>query len=89
MTCLRELYGTADYTPTARDDNFVAIGGFLEQYPNYDDLYQFEQTERPDAFAANYTFSFQSVNGGLNTQNGLGNEADLGKFRGSGNQDGR
>lgn len=77
IECYRELYGTVDYQPRARDNNVIAVASFLEQYANYQDLSQFTQKYRPEAYEANYTFGFASINGGLNDQSMPGLEANL------------
>lgn len=81
--CLRQLYGTYDYTPRVPQRNSLALTGYLNEYAQYDDLAQFLQLERPDQ--ANYTFKTVSVAGGVNPQGlnssqvsaGTGIEANL------------
>lgn len=75
MQCLRELYKTADYKPQAPGKQFIGISGFLEQYPNAQDLQQFLATERTDAVG--YMYNFTSIDGGLNDQSMPGVEANL------------
>lgn len=77
VQCIRELYGTVDYKPIARKENTVAIGSFLEEYASYQDFKDFTKSQRKDAYAANYTFGFVSVKGGLNDQSMAGLEANL------------
>lgn len=36
--CLRHLYGTSDYVPSASHRNGLGITGYLDQYPSHSDL---------------------------------------------------
>lgn len=36
--CLRQLYGTANYTPAATDTNSIGIAGYLDEFANIADL---------------------------------------------------
>ena len=36
--CLRALYYTADYVPSATDTNKLGVAGYLKEYANYADL---------------------------------------------------
>lgn len=74
-SCLRSLYKTAHYTPTAMATNKFGIAGYLEQYANYADLQSFLQKFRPDAVCGN--FSTVKVNGGKDDQSDPGVEANL------------
>ncbi|KAH9921162.1 tripeptidyl peptidase A [Fomitopsis serialis] len=64
--CLLELYNATGYTPQVPGENKIAVTGYLEQYANYADYYQFLGEEVP--YAANNTFSVVYINGGLNNQ---------------------
>lgn len=37
-SCLRTLYTTGNYTPTATDKNTLGVVGYTQEYANYDDL---------------------------------------------------
>jgi tripeptidyl-peptidase-1 len=65
--CLVDLYNIKGFTPSGQNDGFIGISGFLEEYAQFDDLSQWASVYRP-AFK-NATFSWESVNGGLLTQN--------------------
>ncbi|KAG6830402.1 hypothetical protein H0H92_000898 [Tricholoma furcatifolium] len=75
ITCLRDLYNTNTYIPSAVHSNSLGIAGYLGEYANYADLQTFYKTYRPDA--VNATFQTILVNGGLNDQTKPGVEANL------------
>ncbi|KAF8261122.1 peptidase S8/S53 domain-containing protein [Lactarius quietus] len=59
---LRSLYKTTAYVPAAVGRNKIGIGGFLQQYPNPEDLSKFMDEYRTDG--ADATYKVTSVNGG-------------------------
>ncbi|KAF8265370.1 subtilisin-like protein [Lactarius quietus] len=59
---LRSLYRTETYVPAATDRNALGIGGFMNDYPNPDDLAMFMNKYRADALDA--TYNVELVNGG-------------------------
>jgi tripeptidyl-peptidase-1 len=65
--CLVDLYNINGFTPSGKDSGFIGISGFLEQYAQFDDLSKWSSVYRPAS--KNATFSWESVNGGLLTQN--------------------
>jgi len=73
--CLRALYKTASYTPTATDRNSLGIAGYLEQFASFTDLQTFFKKFRHDAIGSNFTVV--EVNGGKNNQSDAGVEASL------------
>ncbi|KZT68040.1 tripeptidyl peptidase A [Daedalea quercina L-15889] len=75
--CLLELYNATGYTPQAAATNKIAVTGYLEQYANYADYYQFLEELVP--YAADSNFSVVYINGGVNNQTlaDAGVEADL------------
>jgi len=90
--CLRELYNSASYVPSATDRNTLGIAGYLDQFANYDDLqvwlclhpsakltHVFFQTffKAYREDAVNATFQTVQVNGGRNDQTKPGLEANL------------
>ncbi|KAI0090980.1 tripeptidyl peptidase A [Irpex rosettiformis] len=77
ISCLKQLYNAVGYVPSAKNGNKVAVTGYLEQFANLQDLQLFYADQRPDAL--NSSFTFVSVNGGLNNQTvaDAGAEADL------------
>ncbi|GJJ07192.1 hypothetical protein Clacol_001392 [Clathrus columnatus] len=74
-SCLRTLYNTANYTPTATNVNQIGIAGYLEEFANFADLKTFMQKFRSDAVNANFTVTL--INGGANNQAQPGIEANL------------
>ncbi|KAI0052390.1 family S53 protease [Auriscalpium vulgare] len=76
-TCLQELYGIPS-TPAIQDENQLGVTGLIQEYANRADLRSFLEKFRPD-LSPNNTFSFQSIDGGENSQNisEAGAEADL------------
>ncbi|KAH9030352.1 subtilisin-like protein [Lactarius pseudohatsudake] len=72
---LRSLYNTAAYVPAAKDQNVLAIGGFMDHYPNPADLTTFMREYRTDAEDA--TFKVVQINGGGNDPSNPGVEANL------------
>ncbi len=67
--CLAEMYNFADYKPAPESKACVKLGvnGFLDQFARYSDFEKFQNKYALDH--AKYNFTFQSVNGGLLTQN--------------------
>ncbi|OCH96339.1 subtilisin-like protein [Obba rivulosa] len=74
-SCLRALYNTTSYTPTATTVNKLGICGYLEEFANFADLQTFFSKFRTDAVGSNFTVVL--VNGGENTQSEPGVEANL------------
>ncbi|KAJ3995479.1 peptidase S8/S53 domain-containing protein [Lentinula boryana] len=74
-TCLKDLYNTVNYTPTQITTNKIGITGYLEQFASNSDLTTFTRSFLPQA--TNATFTLTEINGGLNTQNDPGVEANL------------
>ncbi|KAG8739823.1 hypothetical protein FRC10_005084 [Ceratobasidium sp. 414] len=73
--CLRTLYRTKDYVPSATKRNSLGITGYLGQYASRADLRTFYKKYRPDGKTP--TFSVELVNGGLNNETAPGFEANL------------
>ncbi|KAG8678870.1 hypothetical protein FRC08_017416 [Ceratobasidium sp. 394] len=73
--CLKSLYKTEGYTPTATDKNSLGITGYLEQYASRSDLQTFYQKYVPNAVGS--TFSVVLINGGQNIETTPGGEANL------------
>ena len=69
-TCLRALYNTSTYVPSATESNQLGIAGFADQFVSYQDLTKFMLQFRPDAAGANFTV--EQVNGGGNKQSNPG-----------------
>ncbi|KAF9205658.1 hypothetical protein BGZ59_000338 [Podila verticillata] len=74
--CIRALYNTVDYAPSATDRHSVCVVGFHGEYANMDDLKSFLQKFRPDAVETSYTTI--SVNGGGDDQSNPSAYANLG-----------
>jgi len=73
--CISDKYETAEYKPTYRSENTLAIAAYLNQYYSYSDLKSLEKTQKPEAVG--YNAEVVSINGGLNTQDMKGIESDL------------
>ncbi|KAJ7454057.1 peptidase S8/S53 domain-containing protein [Mycena galericulata] len=73
--CLRALYRTSSYIPSATSINQLGVTGYLGQYANDADLQTFLQQFRPDAVGA--TVAHVQINGGLNNQSDPGLEANV------------
>ncbi|KAF4610506.1 hypothetical protein D9613_006684 [Agrocybe pediades] len=73
--CLRALYGTSSYMPSAKGVNKICVAGFLDEFANRADLQAFLYNYRPDA--VNSTFTTVSVNQGGDNQADPGVEANL------------
>ncbi|CAL1715197.1 unnamed protein product [Somion occarium] len=73
--CLRALYNTSTYVPTATDKNTLGVAGYLDEFANRADLQTFFQRFRTDAVGG--TFTTVQVNGGGDDQNDPGVEANL------------
>jgi len=61
--CIRAMYNITGYTPVV-GSNKMGINGYLEQYPQYDDLAKFSAKYQPK----NNNFTCTLVHGGLCTQ---------------------
>jgi tripeptidyl-peptidase I len=77
-TCLRALYNTLEYVPSATESNKLGITGYLDQFASYQDLTEFMIQFRPDAVRANFTV--EQVNGGGNNQSNPGYEVRIVQF---------
>lgn len=78
LQCIQELYKTPNGTLKAeRGATSFAIGGFLEEYANYQDYQTYKQRLAP--YALDYSFATEELNGGTNNQSiaAAGGEADL------------
>ncbi|KAF9478384.1 tripeptidyl peptidase A [Pholiota conissans] len=77
VTCLKQLYNAVGVVPSGDSRNSIGVTGYLEQFANIQDLQSFFADQVPAA--VNSTFKFESVVGGLNTQNlsQAGDEANL------------
>lgn len=73
--CLRTLYSTTSYTPSATSSNKLGVVGYLKEYANRADLQTFFKKFRTDAVGG--TYSTELVNGGLDDQSKPGTEANL------------
>ncbi|KAF8159850.1 peptidase S8/S53 domain-containing protein [Crassisporium funariophilum] len=73
--CLRALYNTSAYVPSAISTNKLGVAGYLENFANNADLQTFFKQFRADAVGA--IFTTVQVNGGGNNQNDPGVEANL------------
>ncbi|KAH8977416.1 subtilisin-like protein [Lactarius akahatsu] len=71
---LRSLYKTSSYVPAA-DQNALGVIGFLDDFPNPDDLRQFMNEYRFDATSATYTVA--QIKGGGYDPGNPGVEANL------------
>ncbi|RDW77724.1 hypothetical protein BP6252_05777 [Coleophoma cylindrospora] len=79
-SCLRTLYGTLDYTPSALNGNQIALTNYLDEANNRSDISIFLQKYRPDAVSAAYNFTVQIVANGDNQQTpNNASELDAGK----------
>lgn len=67
-SCLRNLYQLQNFTAVSDDGNLLGISGFLEQYAQYDDWYQFAARYDTSSLSSGRNFSVEYINGGLNTQ---------------------
>lgn len=76
--CLREFYGTANYT-VQTSQSHIGIAGFLGENANYDDLDMFLKKQRPEAYAGHATYNYVTFGGAENVQNRTkaGGEANL------------
>ncbi|KAF8629068.1 hypothetical protein AX15_003565 [Amanita polypyramis BW_CC] len=73
--CLRDLYNTTNYVPSAGSTNKLGVVGYLGEYANRNDLQTFFSQYRPDAAGSSYTTVL--VNGGQDNQTNPGLEANL------------
>lgn len=67
-TCLRTLYGVADYTPQSTDKNTVAMNNFLGEVSIRSDTALYIKNFRPEAAGAETQFPIISINGGTTNQ---------------------
>ncbi|CCM00838.1 uncharacterized protein FIBRA_02880 [Fibroporia radiculosa] len=76
-SCLQSLYSIPT-TPATQSSNQFGVTGFFDEYANQADLQTFLGTYRPD-MSNSTTFSFESVDGGINPQNAsdAGGEANI------------
>jgi tripeptidyl-peptidase I len=77
-TCLRTLYNTLEYVPSATESNKLGITGYLDQFASYQDFTEFMLQFRPDAVRANFTV--EQINGGGNNQSHPGVEVRIVQF---------
>ncbi|KAF9013555.1 subtilisin-like protein [Hymenopellis radicata] len=75
ISCLRALYNTVNYVPTATNRNVLGVAGYLDQFANRADLQTFLKKYRTDA--VNTTYDTVLVNGGGDDQSDPGVEANL------------
>ncbi|RDB15869.1 putative tripeptidyl-peptidase SED2 [Hypsizygus marmoreus] len=73
--CLRALYNTSTYVPSATGVNKLGVAGYLQQFANRADLQTFFNRFRTDAAGSSYTTVL--VNGGGDNQANPGVEANL------------
>ncbi|KAF4622357.1 hypothetical protein D9613_009510 [Agrocybe pediades] len=73
-TCLRDLYNTSSYVPSAVGSNQIGIAGYLDQFANFADLQTFFKAFRKDAVGSSFTII--QVNGGGNDQTDPGIQAN-------------
>ncbi|KAI9453247.1 subtilisin-like protein [Lactarius psammicola] len=72
---VRWLYRTSSYVPAATDQNWLAVAGYLNDYPSPMDLTAFMRATRADAVGATYRVTL--VNGGGNDPSHPSFEANL------------
>ncbi|KAF8259075.1 subtilisin-like protein [Lactarius quietus] len=72
---LRWMYNISGYYPAAVDQNTLGVTGFLDQYPNPDDLRRFMNEYRSDGTYATYTV--MQIKGGSYHPSSPGDEASL------------
>jgi tripeptidyl-peptidase I len=77
-TCLRTLYNTLEYVPSATESNKLGITGYADQFASYQDFTEFMIQFRSDASSANFTV--KQVNGGGNDQSNPGSEVRIVQF---------
>ncbi|KAF7332404.1 Peptidase S53 domain-containing protein [Mycena kentingensis (nom. inval.)] len=79
VSCLKQIYNVRNYVPLATSGSSIGITGYLDEYANRADLQTFYKDQVPAAAAANATFAFVPVAGGVNPQDGAqaGIEANL------------
>lgn len=76
IECIRNQYGTVNYTPKPQNGTLDALViGLIGQYVSESDLTQFLQKERPDQSA--YKIGIETAAGGINNQKNPGSEAML------------
>ncbi|KAI0029548.1 subtilisin-like protein [Vararia minispora EC-137] len=74
-SCLKALYNTTGFTPAATNRNILAVAGYLQEFANQADLTTFANRFLTGASSA--TFGTVLINGGQNSQNNPGVEANL------------
>ncbi|KIY71894.1 subtilisin-like protein [Cylindrobasidium torrendii FP15055 ss-10] len=75
IACLKALYNTAGYVPTATDVNVLGVAGYLDQYANRADLQTFLKAYASNATGTSYETVL--VNEGGDDQSDPGVEANL------------
>ncbi|KAI4146303.1 MAG: hypothetical protein L6R39_003502 [Caloplaca ligustica] len=70
--CLRDLYHIGNYRGTAKNGNKIGVCGYLEQYAKFKDFDQFTAEYAP--YAANESFTYVLINGGLSSQDDTVND---------------
>lgn len=78
LPCIQALYNVPNATLQAQNGaSRLAIAGFLEEYPNYEDFDTFKKRYTP--YASEYAYKIQTLNGGKNNQSlaAAGVEANL------------
>lgn len=76
-TCLRTLYNTTSYVPSATAVNKLGVAGYLDEFANHADLATFLRRFRTDATGAGSNFTTIRINGGGDDQSDPGVEANL------------
>jgi tripeptidyl-peptidase I len=71
-SCLRAMYNTSTYEPSATAQNQLGIAGYLGEFASQQDLKEFMLLFRADAARADFTV--EQVNGGGNDQSNPGAE---------------
>ncbi len=74
-TCLQDLYNIPT-TPAKESSNILGVTGYINQWPNDDDLSTFLSDYRTD-ISSSTTFTLQTIDGGSDpqTQSEAGDEA--------------
>ena len=78
-SCIRKLYNIPFTTSNKTSPIRLGIAGFLDQYANYNDIFNWLDKEAKNISATGYSFSVETINGGQNLQDPAlsGNEAAL------------
>lgn len=77
ITCLRTLYGTADYVPQALGLTTVAVNNYLNETTNRSDVALFMQNFRPDAVRAAELLTIEIIDAADNSQGPINPEQIL------------